>query len=280
MNVAREINDHPHAMITIEPMTPNLGAYVSGVDLRQELDAEAIASLRDAWLTHHVLFFRDQELTLDQHRRFAQAFGPLYQHPMFRGPDSHPEALVIRAGPKTTKPAGEGWHTDVSSSPTPPSASILRLEVVPEVGGDTMFCNMVAAYEALSDHWKRFVEPLDAHHSSAQRHGRQFGIAADEYPEATHPVVRTHPETDQKALYVNQGFTTSIDGMTAAESRATLEFLFRHCENPAFHARFQWQPNSMAMWDNRAVMHHAIFDYHPAVRRGYRFTVTGDAPRR
>lgn len=253
---------------------------VSGIDLSQTLDDELIAEIRSAWLDHQVLFFRDQDITLDQHRDFARAFGELYLHPTIPGPEGYPEALAIHTTAQTRKAAGEGWHTDVSASDEPPSASILRLVEVPPCGGDTLFCSMYAAYDALSDHWKRFIDPLDARHSAAARHGGEFGISNVEHPESVHPVVRTHPETGRKALYVNQGFTMSIEGMSKAESRATLDFLFSHCQDPAFHVRFQWEPNSMAMWDNRSVMHNAIYDYHPHTRRGFRFTVKGDRPSR
>lgn len=266
-------------MLEVTPVTPRLGAMVDGVDLREPLSAELTASIRAAWLDHQVLFFRDQDLTLDQHRDFARAFGELYIHPTFPGPEGYPEALPIRTTAKTKKAAGEGWHTDVSAAAEPPSASILRLVEVPPCGGDTLFCSMYDAYDALSDHWKRFIDPLDARHDAHARHGGEFGVTGD-HPHAVHPVVRTHPETGRKALYVNQGFTMSIEGMSAAESRATLDFLFQHCQDPAFHVRFSWEPNSIAMWDNRSVMHNAIYDYHPNVRRGYRFTVVGDRPSR
>lgn len=264
--------------VQITRLTARIGAEVAGLDLAGEVSDEQITALREAWLEHQVLFFRDQELDLDQHRSFAARFGDLYTHPTFPGPAGYPEVLPIRTGPDTKKAAGTGWHTDVSAAEEPPSASILRLEEVPPVGGDTVFCSMYAAYDALSDHWKRFIEPLEARHSAAARHGGDFGYESSEHPEAVHPVVRTHPETGRAALYVNQGFTMSIVGMTKAESRATLDFLFAHCENPEFHVRFQWQANSMAMWDNRAVMHNAIHDYRPHSRAGYRLTVKGDKP--
>ncbi len=262
------------------PVTPTLGATVSGVDLASPLSDQLIDELRSAWLTHQVLFFRDQELTLDQHRDFARHFGDLYIHPTFPGPEGYPEALPIRANADTKKAPGEGWHTDVSADAEPPSASILQLIEVPPCGGDTLFCSMYEAYDALSDHWKRFIDPLDAVHSAQARHGGEFGYNNVEHPANVHPVVRTHPETGRKALYVNQGFTSSIEGMSKAESRATLDFLYAHCQDPAFHVRFSWEPHSVAMWDNRAVMHNAIFDYHPHTRRGFRFTVKGDRPSR
>lgn len=265
--------------IEVTPVTPRIGAMVSGIDLAAGLSTEELAEIKAAWLTHQVLFFRDQVLTLDQHKAFGRAFGELYVHPTIPGPEGHPEVLTIRSHAKTKKPPGEGWHTDVSADAEPPSASILRLIEVPPSGGDTLFCSMYDAYDGLSDHWKRFIDPLDAVHDASARHGKEFGIQA-EHPSTIHPVVRTHPETGRKALYVNQGFTTAIEGMSEPESRATLDFLFRHCENPAYHVRFQWAENSMAMWDNRSVMHNAVFDYFPNTRRGYRVTVNGDRPRR
>ena len=266
-------------VLDITPVTPRIGATVAGIDLATDLSDAVVDELRAAWLEHQVLFFRDQDLTLDQHKDFGRRFGELFIHPTVPGPEGHPEVLRIHNHAKTKMAAGEGWHTDVSMAAEPPSASILRMVEVPPCGGDTLFCSMYDAYDALSDHWKRLVDPLDAVHSGAHRHGKGFGIQAD-HPENVHPVVRTHPETGRKALYVNQGFTTEIEGMTAAESRATLDFLFAHCQNPAFHVRFSWRPGSMAMWDNRSVMHNAIFDYWPHTRKGYRVTVQGDRPHR
>ncbi|MFT7650625.1 MAG: taurine dioxygenase [Candidatus Poriferisodalaceae bacterium] len=172
---------------------------------------------------------------------------------------------------------GHGWHTDVSADAEPPSGSILGMEVIPEVGGDTMFCDMYAAYGALDEEWRSFIGPLQAVHSAAARHGGTYGVEAD-HPENTHPVVRTHPETGRKALYVNPGFTKSVVGLGDAEGSAILQFLFRHCEKPEFHCRFRWQPHSIAMWDNRCVTDYAVADYHPAVRSGYPVTLKGDRP--
>lgn len=265
--------------ISVTALSPTLGAVVNGLDLREPLAAETAAEIRSIWLEHQIVFFRDQPLSLDQHKAFARSFGDLWIHPTVPAPPEHPELLVVRTKPGRIKAPGQGWHTDMSAADTPPSASILRLEKVPKVGGDTLFASMYAAYDALSDHWKRIVDPLDAWHSSASRHGGEFGLSGD-HPRALHPVVRTHPETGRKALYVNQGFTESIDGMSPNESQAVLGFLFRHCEDPTFQLRFDWQPDSIAMWDNRCVMHNAVFDYDPDDRLGYRFTVVGDRPTR
>jgi len=191
--------------------------------------------------------------------------------------------MEIYADENSKRVAGQGWHTDVSCAAEPPSASILRLVQVPQSGGgDTLFANMYAAYEALSSHWQNFLEGLSAVHEYVHVHGRQFKHSNQpdgKFVQAEHPVVRTHPETGRKALYVNGGFTTRIRGMRQLESRATLDFLYRHMEQPDFQCRFRWQPNSIAMWDNRCVQHLATWDYFPQVRHGYRVTVCGDAPR-
>lgn len=268
-----------NSTFTLEPTTPTLGATVSGLDLRAPLSDETTADLRAAWLEHQVLFFRDQPLTLDEQKSFARTLGALWIHPTVPAPEDHPEVLVVRTNPKARLAPGQGWHTDMSAAEAPPSGSLLRLEKVPPSGGDTLFCSMYAAYDALSEHWKRFLDPLEAWHSGAKRHGKGFGIKAD-HPESLHPIVRRHPETGRKALYVNQGFTTTVEGMSEPESDAVLDFLYRHCENPAFHIRFSWQVNSMALWDNRCVMHNAVYDYDPSLRLGYRLTLEGDRPTR
>lgn len=263
--------------LCIEPITPVLGARVTGVDLTQPPDAETTAAVRAAWLDHLVLHFPEADITLDQQKTFARSLGELFVHPTLPAPEGHPEVLVVRRNPDKAIAPGQGWHTDMPASEVPPAGSMLRLERVPTSGGDTMFCSMYAAYDALSRDWKRFLDPLQAWQSGVKRHGGTFGLAGD-HPEALHPVVRTHPETGRKALYVNQGFTTRIDGMSGAESDAVLDFLYRHCEEPAFQMRLRWTPNSMTLWDNRCVMHNAINDYPAEDRLGYRVMLVGDRP--
>lgn len=261
----------------VKKATAGIGAYVDNVDLRTELCDDTVAEIRQAWLDHQVLFFRDQSMSLDQQKDFGRRFGELFVHPTLKGAEGHPEVLVVHADENSKVVAGQGFHSDVSCFEEPPSASILRIETVPSAGGDTLFASGYLAYDALSSHWQRFVGELHAVHSGAHRHGGKFGIVAD-HPESVHPVVRTHPETGRKLLYVNGGFTTHIVDMSAAESTATLRFLFDHIEQPEFQCRFAWEPESIAMWDNRCVQHHAVFDYHPEVRHGYRVTVVGDRP--
>lgn len=265
--------------ISIQSLTPTIGAEIHGVDLREPLGPETQKQIHEAWMTHQVIFFRDQDLTLEAHKEFGRAFGELHVHPNLPGPPEHPEILVIHADAKSRYVAGQGWHSDVSCDKEPPKGSILRLTQVPKSGGgDTLFASMYAAYEALSDHWQRFLSELRAVHDSAHVHARQVEDPNHEFPQSIHPVVRTHPETGHKGIYVNSGFTTRIKGMRAPESRAVLDFLFRHMEHPDFQCRFHWEPHSIAMWDNRCVQHLATWDYHPEIRHGYRVTLVGDAP--
>lgn len=271
------------AGIEIRPLGPAVGAEIHNVDLTQPLTDGQVGAIRVAWLEHQVIFFRDQDLTLEQHKAFGARFGKLHIHPNVPGHPEHPEVLVIHADENSKRVAGHGWHTDVSCDPEPPSGSILRLTQTPaNGGGDTLFASMYRAYDALSDLWKDFLSGLTAEHESAHVHGkyRARSLAEDgAFVRSEHPVVRTHPETGRKALYVNSAFTTRIRGMRQNESRATLEFLYRHMEHIDFQCRFQWRPHSIAMWDNRCVQHHAAWDYYPEVRHGYRVTLCGDKPR-
>ncbi len=267
--------------VCVNPITPGIGAEVLGVDLRVPLSEAQTSELRELWLKHLVLFFRDQDLTLDQHKAFARNFGDLHIHPNVPGHPDHPEVLVIHADEHSKQVAGHGWHTDVSCDIEPPSGSILRLEQVPDSGGDTLFANMYDAYDALSSYWQNFLLGLTGVHESAHVHGTKFykaNIAEGNFARAEHPVIRTHPETGRKSLYVNSAFTTRIKGMTARESKATLEFLFDHLSRPDFQCRFNWRANSIAMWDNRCAQHYATWDYFPQVRHGYRVTLCGNKP--
>ncbi len=269
--------------IQVRPLNPVIGAEILGVDLSQPLSESVRKEIHDAWLAHQVIFFRDQDLTMEQHKAFGRTFGDLHLHPNVPSHPEHPEVLVIHADGESRRAAGHGWHSDVSCDPEPPKGSILRLARVPESGGDTLFASMYAAWEALSDPWQRFLSGLTAVHESAHVHGGRLGVRAEdtrhgEFAHAEHPVVRTHPETGRRALYVNSAFTTRIRGMKPHESRATLDFVFRHMELPDFQCRFQWRANSIAMWDNRCVQHFATWDYFPETRHGYRVTLCGDQP--
>jgi taurine dioxygenase len=271
--------------IEVAPLSPVIGAEISGVNLAEPLGNQTFAEIHDALMTHQVVFFRDQELTLDQHKAFGRLFGELHIHPAMPGPEGHPEILVIHTDENSKYAAGNGWHTDVSADEEPPMGSILHLHEVPEVGGDTMFASMYAAYDALSDTMKEFLGGLTARHESEHVHSRGYvsrkGRLRDgenAYPAASHPIVRTHPVTGRKCIFVNSGFTTRIEGLATGESRALLDFLYEHIATPEFQCRFNWRNNSVAFWDNRCVQHRSVWDYAPRVRSGHRVTVKGDRP--
>ena len=269
--------------IEVRKVTPVIGAEIHGIDLSKDLGNQQFKEVHDALMANCVIFFRDQTMSMEQHLEFGRRFGKLHVHP--NAPQEikgHPEILVIKADEKSKHVAGEDWHSDVSCDEEPPMGSILHMSIVPpDGGGDTMFANMYAAYEALSAPMKRFLEPLTAIHDSAKAHGYRTNAsdrAAKEFPRAEHPVIRTHPVTGRKALFVNRGFTTRIMGLKKNEGDALLEMLYRHCETPEFMCRFNWKPNSIAFWDNRCTQHHALFDYFPNRRYGLRVTVCGDKP--
>jgi taurine dioxygenase len=271
----------PYQTIQVRKLNPVIGAEIAGVDLSRPLGNQQFQEIHDALADNLVIFFRDQTLTPEQHKDFGRRFGQLHVHPASgRTVEGHPEMLVIAADEKSKRVAGEEWHSDVSFEAEPPMGSILYLtEVPPSGGGDTLFASMYAAYEALSDRMKAHLDGLTAIHDSAHVFGGAYGDRADKVlPRSEHPVIRTHPVTGRKALFVNRGFTTRIAGLPRPESAALLEYLFRHVETPEFHCRFQWRANSIAFWDNRCAQHHALFDYHPHRRYGHRVTVCGDRP--
>ena len=267
--------------IQVKPVSPVVGAEVFGVDLTVPLTAEAFEALQSALMTHLVLFFRDQDLSFEQHKQFGRFFGKLHVHPAAPKAADHPEIFVVHADETVQFVAGETWHSDVSCDVEPPMGSILRVEQVPTTGGDTLFASMYAAYEALSDAMQRLLVELTAVHEGRQYYVGRYGgdhLRDGDYPSAEHPAVRTHPVTGRNALYVNEGFTTGFKELKKTESDALLSFLRQHCASPEFQCRFRWQRNSVAFWDNRCTQHQAIWDYFPEVRHGYRVTVQGDQP--
>ena len=267
--------------IQVEPVSPVIGAEVSGVDLGRPLAPDVVAELRAALLTHLVLFFRDQPLTWPRHKALGRCFGDLHVHPAAPKDAEHPEILVVHADEKAKFVAGQLWHSDVSCDVDPPMGSILRVEQAPSSGGDTLFASMYAAWEALSDRLQRLLGELTAVHEGRQYYVGRYGgghLRDGDYPSAEHPAVRTHPETGRPALYVNEGFTTGFKELKRAESDALLAFLVRHCEAPEFQCRFRWRADSVAFWDNRCTQHHAVWDYFPETRHGYRVTIRGDRP--
>ena len=270
----------PYSRITVTRTTPNTGALISGVQLG-DIDDETFGEIRRALNEHCVVFFRDQELTVEQHIAFGRRFGELDVHPAAANATGHAEILVISADENSDRANGEAWHSDVSCQPEPPAQSILHMHEVPPTGGDTLFANMFAAYEALSDPMKRYLDGMVAVHDGEHIYRGLYTGVADKpaYPRAKHPIVRTHPESGRKGLFVNRSFTTHIVGVPRDESDAVLGYLYDHIEHPNFQVRFQWEPNSLAMWDNRSAQHRAIWDYWPHRRYGHRVTVKGDTPR-
>ncbi len=268
--------------IDVRPLTPTIGAEIFGVDLGGEISNQQHDAIHEALMRHVVIFFRDQKMTPEQHKAFGRRFGKLHLHPASPNLlEGHPEILLIQANEKSKRVAGEVWHSDVSCDPEPPMGSILYMHETPaNGGGDTMFANMYTAFETLSAPMQRFLEGLNAVHDGEHVYRGRYGWndSGKTYPRSVHPVVRTHPETGRKALFVNRGFTTAIEGLNRDESDALLEMLYDHAETPEYQCRFKWQPGSVAFWDNRAAMHHAMWDYFPHSRRAHRVTICGDKP--
>lgn len=274
--------------IEVRPMAPAIGAEIFGADLAQEMGNQTFQEIHDALMAHQVVFFRDQKMDLDQHKAFGRRFGPLAIHPASPGPDGHPEIVVVHADAETNRDAGRTWqashwHTDVSCAEEPPLGSVLHLKTVPPMGGDTLFTSMSAAYDALSDPMKTYLSGLTATHDGERVwRGRYADRGIDDtgttYPKAVHPVVRTHPVTGRKGIFVNAVFTTHINEVPRDEGDDILAFLYRHITKPAFQVRFRWEENSVAFWDNRCVQHLALWDYFPETRSGYRVTIEGDRP--
>jgi taurine dioxygenase len=270
------------AKFNVTPLTPVLGGEISGLDLRDAPDSDTYRQLEQALTEYQVLFFRDQDISVENQMALGAHFGPLVAHPNDPGLEGHPEVMIIHADETSKRVAGESWHSDVSCEEEPPLGSILRIHTLPDSGGDTLFASMYAAYDALSQPMKDFLEGMTAVHDGApyyQSVNRRVGRADKEsYPSAEHPIIRTHPVSGRKALFVNSMFTTHIVGLSQRESDAILGFLFQHVERPEFQCRFRWGKNSMAFWDNRCVQHQAIWDYWPQTRSGYRVTIKGERP--
>ena len=272
----------PYETIEIDKLTPIIGAEISGVNLAGQISNRQMDEIHRALAENSVIFFRDQDMTPEQHLAFGRNFGELHIHPAAPHAPGHDELMIIHADKNSPRANGEGWHSDVSCDPEPPMGSILYIKTCPPKGGDTLFASMYAAYEALSDKMKAYLEGMTALHDGEENYRgtyKNFGIADKaEYPKAEHPIVRTHPVTGKKALYVNRGFTRRILGVPRDESYAILNYLYTHSENPLFQCRFRWQANSVAFWDNRCVQHRAMWDYWPNTRSGFRVTVAGDRP--
>jgi len=271
------------ARFDVSAITPVLGGEVGGLDLSEPPDDATFHQLQDALTEYQVLFFRDQDISVEALMALGARFGDLVAHPNDPGLEGHSEVMILHADETSKRVAGESWHSDVSCEAEPPMGSILRIHTLPETGGDTLFASMYAAYDVLSEPMQRFLDGLTAMHDGAPYYRSvNLRIGRDdqgrEYPHAEHPIVRTHPVSGRKALFVNSMFTTHIVGLAKKESDAILAFLFEHVDRPQFQCRFRWQKNSIAFWDNRCVQHQAIWDYWPQTRSGYRVTIKGERP--
>jgi taurine dioxygenase len=275
--------------ITITPLTINIGAEISGIDLEAPLSADQWASIRTAWLRHKVIFFRDQDISHEAHVRLAAHFGELEGHPVLPSIKGYPEILRITGSEGTkitpeTYPAFQAfnkWHTDVTFREKPSIGSVLIARQIPRVGGDTIWADAGAAYRGLPQAVKDRIEHLEAEHDIVRSFGprvtdeKRAEIARD-FPPARHPVVRTHPETGEKILYVNYTFTTRIVGLPEDESASLLRLLQDRIKVPEYQVRFRWSPGAIAIWDNRSTQHYAVGDYWPTPRVMERVTVAGD----
>ncbi len=284
--------ESPYRTIHVSAEPSGFGAEIVGPDLARPLSKDQLAEVKAAWARHAVVAFPDQPLTLDQLEAFTLQIGPFGHDPFIAPMPGHPNVLELRREPdeKATN-FGAGWHSDWSFQEQPPAATLLRSEVVPPVGGDTLFCDCARAYEALSEVMKTMLAPLRAVHSATRAYGVK-GVFARETekrslqiivsPEAdkslTHPLVRTHPVTGRKALFISPVYTTGIAGMTEKESQAILGFLFQHMIQEPFIYRHKWREKMLLMWDNRCTMHFAEGGYDGHLRLMHRTTVAGDRP--
>jgi taurine dioxygenase len=274
--------------IDVRPVAGALGADVHGIDLAQPLGADALAEIRHAWLAHLVLFFREQSLDADRYLAFARCMAEPVEYPMLRGLDGYPLIVPVVKLAHERVNFGGLWHSDTAYLETPPIGATLLAREIPPVGGDTLFANMYLAYEALSDGMRRMLDGLRAVNSSAKADvtktredrlaegGAKLGAGAE--LTAVHPVVRTHPETGRKLLYVNGGHTVRFDGMTEAESAPLLNYLFAHLTRPEFTCRLRWQVGTLALWDNRCTQHNPINDYHGHRRVMHRISLGAERP--
>jgi taurine dioxygenase len=272
----------------VEPVAGALGAEILDVDLAGQLSDDTVAAIRRAWLEHLVVFFRDQDLPPARFLAFARRFGEPIEYPFVKGLDECPQIIPVLKLEHETINFGGIWHSDTAYLDIPPMASMLVAREVPPAGGDTEFANMYLAYETLSEGMKRLIHGLVAVNSSAAadvsrtREDRLKDSArADARKEysAAHPVVRVHPETGRRALYVNVAHTVHFEGMTEEESAPLLQYLYRHQVRPEFTCRFRWRPGSLAFWDNRCAQHNAINDYQGHRRLLHRITLAGDVPK-
>ena len=273
-------------MITAKPIAGALGAEIEGINLTQSLCQDDYKQIRKLLIEHEVIFFRNQDISPAQQKDLAHSFGPLQTHPAYETVEGFPEITILEStAHKPTKI--EAWHSDMTFRLHPPIASVLCSKIIPERGGDTLWASATAAYEHLSEKMKGFLDGLYAVHDF--RHGFKESLEEEggaerlaqtvkDNPPVEHSVIQIHPESGKKVIFVNSLFTTHIVGLKRAESRAILDFLFEHIKTPEFTCRFHWEPNCIALWDNRSTQHKPINDYFPAHRKLHRITIYGDLP--
>lgn len=273
--------------LDVRPMAGAIGAEIHGVDLTQTPSDDLMQAIRDVWLSYGVVFFRDQPLSPDQFQAFAERLGDVVEYPFVKGLPDHPMIIPVLKLPHERHNFGGVWHTDTAYLAAPPMATLLVARELPPKGGDTLFASGYAAYEALSPGLQATLSTLKAANSSAKaevtktREDRVADSATEKANQplvGEHPVIRTHPETGRRSLYVNPAHTTHFVGWTEQESQGLLDFLFAHQVKPEFTCRFSWQPGSIALWDNRCVLHNPINDYHGHKRLLHRITLKGDVP--
>ena len=286
-NAAVQPDSSADSPIRVRKIAAACGAEIEGVDLSQPLDDAAFQAVQDAFVEHQVIVFRDQDITSEQQKDFGRRFGDLTVHPFAPSSEDAPELIVFDNDADTPPWGTDVWHSDETFRAEPPLGTMLRALIVPEWGGDTLFASMAAAYDGLSDRMQQFVSGLEAVHdfkpfrqlfdddAASREKLRDF---EDRYPPISHPVVRTHPVSGRKVLFVNPQFTIAIKGMDEAESRALLDLLFHQAEIPEYQYRHHWAPNTLVFWDNRSVQHYAIHDYYPQRRKLERITIKGDRP--
>jgi taurine dioxygenase len=293
-----DLTDGRSGDLDVRPLSGTIGAEIRGVDLSGPLDAATVGALRDLWLQHKVVFFPDQHLSPTEQSTFARQFGELTRaHPVIPGPlDDHPELLVLDSaitrasseyGSARSRPRSDGWHSDVTFVATPPDGSVLAGQLIPEAGGDTLWADTQAAYASLSEPLRSLVDGLTAVHDGNRTFGgflaKGFTVewddaTLDHLEPVEHPVVRTHPETGQRALFVNPGFTSHLVGLSRHESDSLLRLLYEHTTSPEHVVRYKWRPGDVAFWDNRTTQHYATQDYGEAHRIMHRVTLRGTRP--
>ncbi len=270
----------PYQRITVDRLTPVIGAHIGGVDLSRPLSDDQLDEIRRALLENHVLVFRDQQLTVAQHKAFGRLFGELRALPVDSIDGDDPELVVIRANAQSRFVAGETWHTDGTADLEPSMGSMLYIKETPAIatGGDTLFANMHLALEMLSPAMQGFLAELTAIHDG-EIPWKGFQAPAG-LPKSEHPVVVRHPVSGRKTLFVNSGFTSHIVQLSAGESRMLLDMLFDLvAREPILSCRVRWEPGTLVFWDNRCTQHHAVWDYFPHSRYGERVTILGQQPR-